>query len=317
MAEPFDRTNLQRVIAVINGKGGVGKTTLTANIGGLLAASGWRTLVVDLDHQGNLGLDLGYSGTDIDDDGQALSKALTYPDDLAHPAGHVRPNLDVLVGGRFIENAAATLVSQSTRGGDSLQQARLSLARVLDRIAGEYDVILLDCPPGNDIIQSAAVAAARYILIPAKTEDASRKGLKLTAERLDQVIDLNPDLDLLGVVLFASGASASRVRADFAAKVVADLGGEVARDVVFENYVRHAEATAASARDKGLLVHELDDKVRNSPKWYERIKKGEAIESPGPQSAQSVADSLQAVTSEMIARLMAKEAEAATEDAHV
>jgi chromosome partitioning protein len=299
MAEPFERINLQRVIAVINGKGGVGKTTLTANIGGLLAASGWRTLVVDLDHQGNLGLDLGYSGTAIDDDGQALSKALTYPDDLA------------------IENAAATLVSQSTRGGDSLQQARLSLARVLDRIAGEYDVILLDCPPGNDIIQSAAVAAARYILIPAKTEDASRKGLKLTAERLDQVIDLNPDLDLLGVVLFASGASASRVRADFAAKVVADLGGEAARGVVFENYVRHAEATAASARDKGLLVHELDDKVRNSPKWYERLKKGEAIESPGPQSAQSVADSLQAVTSEMIERLMAKEAEAATEEAHV
>ncbi|QZN85428.1 ParA family protein [Cellulomonas sp. C5510] len=60
-----------RVIAVINGKGCVGKTTVTANVAGLLAQSDYRVLAIDLDTQGNLGLDLGYADTQDDDGGRA------------------------------------------------------------------------------------------------------------------------------------------------------------------------------------------------------------------------------------------------------
>ena len=308
MSSEIDRTDLQRVIAVINGKGGVGKTTLTANIGGLLAASGWKVLLVDLDLQGNLGLDLGYTGSAIDDDGRALSTVIGDSAQMPIPAREVRPNLDVLVGGPKLAAAAAGIVAHmmDERAGD----ARLTIAMMLTKVAGDYDIVLIDCPPGEETLQSGAVAAARYVLIPAKTDEGSLLGLKITADRLDSVLDLNPELDLLGVVIFGSGASAHKVREEFTAQVTERLGGVGAEGMVFKSYIRHAEATANSARAKGLLVHELDSKVRMSPKWYERLKKGLPQERVGPASAGTVADSLQAVTEELIQRIMLKESEA-------
>lgn len=58
-------------------------------------------------------------------------------------------------------------------------------------VAGEYDLVLLDCPPGNEPLQAAAVAAARYALVPLKTDTSSRKGVAVTA-RTDSVVGLNP-----------------------------------------------------------------------------------------------------------------------------
>lgn len=306
MAEiDFDRSDLQQVVAVINGKGGVGKTTITANVGGLLAASGWRVLAVDTDPQGNLGFDLGYADTDRDDDGKELSKALVYGD-APKPLKDVRPGLDVLPGGHHLEGAAATLATKIGKGGFNSIEGRLALATALAQIARDYDIILLDCPPNIDVLQTVAVAAARYVLIPSRSDAASRKGLTLTANRLDQVIDLNPDLDLLGIVLFGTSQSAKRIRQEAVEEVNEILGVTDADDIVFQNFISHSEATAKKARDRGLLVHELDDAVRAAPKWYELVKKGQKVESPGPASAQSVADSLQAVTQELVARFTAR-----------
>ncbi|MBF4591704.1 MULTISPECIES: ParA family protein [unclassified Curtobacterium] len=306
MAVTVDRSYLQRVVAVINNKGGVGKTTLVSNIGGLLARSGWRVLIVDLDPQGNVGDDLGYVDTEGDDSGAGLSKALLFGDD-PHPLIAVRENLDVIPGGQRINDISDALGQKMGRGGDETLYARLSLALMLAKVSANYDLILLDCPPNNDTIQSIAAAASRYMLIPGRPEKASKKGLKFTAERQDRVLDLNPDLDLLGVVIFDSSKSASRVRSDWTEAVVADLGGEGAEGIVFDNYIRHAEGVAKAARDKGMLVHELDEFVQSAPKWYERLKKGEAPEVAGPKSSGSVADSLVAVTEEFINRLIDKE----------
>ncbi|MBF4588024.1 ParA family protein [Curtobacterium sp. VKM Ac-2887] len=309
MASSIDRTNLQRVVAVINNKGGVGKTTLCANVAGIMGEGNWRVLVVDLDPQGNLGLDFGYHGTDRDDDGAGLSKALLYGD-LLQPI-EVRPNVEVVPGGRLVEYINTSLAQQFGQSGEAATRARLSLASALAKIGDQYDLILLDCPPNTDIIQSIAVAAARYILIPAKADEASYQGLTLTAERLDKVIDINPEVDLLGVVNFDSSASETVVRRDFAESVVQALGGEEARASVFETYVRHSGSTAKATREKRLLVHELDKKVKTGEKWYESIKRGVKHVAPGPQSAGSVADSLYAVTQELIVRLTEKEEEAA------
>ena len=67
---------LDNLIAIANGKGGAGKTTLAAQLGGIAANSGWRTLVVDLDAQGNLGRDLGYYDTPANDHGAGLATAV-------------------------------------------------------------------------------------------------------------------------------------------------------------------------------------------------------------------------------------------------
>lgn len=315
----IDRTDLQRVIAVINNKGGVGKTTLTANIGGILAASGWRVLLVDLDHQGNLGMDLGYEGTAQDDDGAGLSKAMLYPDDDPKPLKNVRPGLDVLPGGRYLESASATLSAYSSKGPAGTTEARLSVAKMLNKIAADYDIILMDCPPGNDVIQSAAVTAARYLLIPSIVDDGSLKGLSLTADRIESVADLNPDVDLLGVVQFGAPANAHKIRKEFVAEASGIIGGGAdAAHLIFTNEVRYALATAKQARKQGLLVHELDAQGRNAPKWYELLKEGApANVNSAPPSSTSVAGSLHAVTMELIERLAQFESEDVEVPAHV
>src|SRR3954463_13721817 len=89
---------LSRCIAVVNGKGGVGKTSLTANLAGLYAAAGYRTLAIDLDPQGNLGDDLGYLGAGLSDDGAGLVDALRARR-AYRPLRNVRAGLDVLAGG--------------------------------------------------------------------------------------------------------------------------------------------------------------------------------------------------------------------------
>jgi chromosome partitioning protein len=315
-----DRSNLQRVVALINGKGGVGKTTITANVGGLLALSGWKVLIVDLDYQANLGLDLGYHGTEVDDEGLALAQALTYGV-TPKPAHDVRPGLDVIVGGAHIDAAAAALVSKAAQG--KLEEARLSVAVMLDQIAVKYDIILLDCPPGNDMLQAAAVAAARYVLIPVKTDEGSLRGMKITADRLDSVLDLNPDMDLLGVLMFGSSTSATNVRREFSEQVADALGGAQATPemrseieaLVFTTFLRHSEATAKKARGSGLLVHELDNQVKAAPKFWEQLRAGLKPQSVGPASAEGVADDLQEIAAEVVRRIQEKEH--ANGDVHV
>lgn len=302
----FDRTDLQQVIAIVNGKGGIGKTTLSANIAGLLAASGWRVLVVDLDGQGNLGLDLGYAETERDDDGEALSKALIFGEE-PKPVKDVRPNLDVLPGGRHLDAVSSTMQPRFAKPGRDGKAARLALASALAQISGEYDMVILDCPPKDDVLQSLAVAAARFILIPARTDRGSLKGLKLTADRLEDVEDINPDVDLLGVVLFDSSHASTRIRREFIAEVERDLGATPDDAIVFESFVRNGQGTATAARNKGMLVHEVEDAVKKSPKWFEALKSGAKPENAGPRSAGTVAESMQAVAQELVARFTSKQ----------
>ncbi|MBX9244637.1 ParA family protein [Actinotalea ferrariae] len=292
-----DREALMRVIAVINGKGGAGKTSITANVAGMVANSGFRVLVVDSDPQGNLAEDLGYTGTDVDDEGQALAAALAFGQP-GHPVTDVRPNLDVLIGGHHLDAAAAALSAAKDQAA-----ARLALARVLEPLAPAYDLILIDCPPGIEALQNAAAAAARWALVPAKSDASSRKGMLDVARRLDAVVDLNPGLDLLGVVLFGTGTSAHRIKEEARARIVEALGAE---DVVLRTTIRHSEATAHAARERGLLVHELEDEVRKGPSWWQ-IRRGEAEGGGGPRTAGGVADDYQSLATEIVDRITAAE----------
>jgi cellulose biosynthesis protein BcsQ len=291
------REALSRVIAVINGKGGAGKTTITANVAGLLALSGYRVLVVDMDPQGNLAEDFGYTGEEKDDQGRALAGALVFGQAVT-PLLDVRPKLDVLVGGHHLDAAAAGLSAAKDQ-----TSARLSLASVLAPLAPDYDMILIDCPPGIESLQTAAAAAARWALVPAKSDASSRKGLLDVARRLDAVVDLNPSLDLLGVVLFGTGSSATRIREEARALIVEALGSE---DVVLRSMIRHSEATAHAARERGLLVHELDDEVRKGPSWWQ-IRRGEGEGTNTPRTASGVAEDFLALATEIVARVTAAE----------
>jgi cellulose biosynthesis protein BcsQ len=109
------------------GKGGVLKTTLTANVVGLTATSRYRVLVVDLDPQGNLAEDLGYTDDSRDGKGRSLAQALMFRGGAAPVLG-VRTGLDVLVGGSVLDQATAGLSSRANKDPDG---AKLALAQLL------------------------------------------------------------------------------------------------------------------------------------------------------------------------------------------
>lgn len=292
-----DRAVLSRVVAVVNGKGGTGKTSVTANVAGLAALSGMRVLVVDMDPQGNIAEDLGYTGDERNDQGRALAAALAFGA-AGQPLRDVRPNLDVLVGGHHLDAAAAALGAAKDQS-----EARLALARILEPLAEQYELVLIDCPPGIEALQNAASAAARWVIVPARSDASSRKGLVDVARRLDAVVDLNPTLDLLGVVLFGTGTAAHRIKDDARTHIVEALGSP---DVVFQTTIRHSEGVAHAAREKGRLAHELEDESRNGPAWW-KVRRGEAQASDAPRTASGVAEDYQQLASEIVTRITTAE----------
>lgn len=288
---------LARCVAVVNGKGGVGKTSLVANLAGLYAAGDYRVLVVDLDPQGNIGNDLGFLGAGRGDQGEALVAAISNHQPVT-PMRDERPGLDVVAGGEQLEDLAQALregaLSDSPGGGV------LALAEALAPIAADYDLILIDCPPGIDALQKAALAAARWVVIPTKSDDASRAGLRMVAQRFAHVQEhYNPHLALLGVVLFGVNSSARRVSAQVRQDLEGDLG---LPDIVFRTTIRHVEAAAYDARKRGQLVHELERDVHAAPKWHERFKTGKKTETLAA-SAGSLAADYQQLAEELIEKI--------------
>lgn len=299
----LDRLALTRVIAVATGKGGSGKTSITSNVGGLLAAAGYRVLLVDLDSQANLCEDLGVLETD---DGQSTFNAVIGGAALTPIT--VRTNLDLVTAGDFTEDLAIMLDGRRSRVGE---QATLeSLAKALAPIAGDYDFILLDCPPKGRVIQEIALGAARWLLIPSKTDSSSRKAIKQIGKRFVVARETNPVLDLLGVVIFGSGTSSTRRRGKAMAEINADLGTE---NLMFDAYIRHVEATSALARETGRLVHELEDAKEAQEPFYRRLQAAAAgtpgtADEPIADSVAGLASDYQQLTTQIVARISSAEA---------
>jgi chromosome partitioning protein len=295
-----DRSALRRTIAVLNGKGGVGKTSLTANLSGLFADAGYRVLAIDLDPQGNLGNDLGYLGAGMGDGGAGLVVAGT-AGTAPHLLKDVRPGLDVVVGGDQLHDLASVLQSRRSNGrGGGVS----SLAAAIAAVAGNYDLTFIDCPPGNDVLQAGALEAARWVLVPTKTDDASRAGLREVARRFTDARRSNPNLALLGVALFGVNSSAKRVIATARENLGSELGGQ---ELIFASTIRHVEAAAVDARNRGQLVHELERDVVARPKWYERLRNPDSRAEPLASSAGVLAEDYQAMAEEVIGRILAAE----------
>ena len=237
---------LRRVVAVANSKGGVGKTTISSNLAGLLAQR-YRVLLVDLDPQANCSRDLGYEAKD----GAALADAISRGRP-ADPLVEVRPDLDVVPGGPELADLTGLAVTRASRGGLSVAEG---LRQSLGVIATNYDLVILDTPPGERLLQAAALAASRYVLVPVRADDGSLDGLRLLGQRFADARQSNPQLMLLGVVLFAVDARAGRLKDAVRRAVAVDLG-EVAP--VFDASVRHLASAAYDGRRLGRLAHELE-----------------------------------------------------------
>ena len=261
MSEPEnpDLSALSRVFAVINAKGGVLKTSLVANVGALLAAAGWRILAVDLDVSGNLKLDFGLTDDPSDDMGRGLVESIWYGEKGLPIVKGVRPNLDFIFGGRGLEQLGSLSRSSMV---DELPSGSVAgeLARALSEVADDYDLIILDCPPGNSEIQDMALAVSRWVLIPTKTDQASLDGLLTVGPRVKKARRTNPHLRYAGVVVTAHNPAATRVLREVQL-MLAQLGDTVP---MRQTTIRHSQTAAFDCRARGQLAHELARDAQSS-----------------------------------------------------
>lgn len=254
---------LPNTIAVANGKGGVGKTSLAANLAGLAAISGWRVLLVDLDPQGNLSSDLGYTDSETNDEGESLKIAIENGEGVK-PILDVRPGLDVVAGGDHTVELEQMLLDQYRAGElDATQSIDVSLAS----IASDYNLIVIDCPPSMSYLVDLAFTAARFVVVPTRGDAASLNGLSRTAAKFIEVRSTtNPSIDLLGVALFNFGTQDTRLVQKARTQLEEALQGIAP---VFDTFIRNSRKGPDDMRELGLLAHEYHQTADTAPKWYE------------------------------------------------
>jgi chromosome partitioning protein len=203
-----------KVVSVINYKGGVGKTTVTANLGAELASRGYRVLLIDLDPQASLTFSFyrppvwkdelaekltikrwfdefvqGFGDTE-------LSDLVVTPPDVNGSINHPRGRLDLIASHLGLINVDLHLAAQLVGMGPA--QAKARFLDVHGRLAtglktkslARYDLVLIDCPPNFNIVTKTAVIASRYLLVPSRADDLSTLG---TAYLLRNVNDLVKD----------------------------------------------------------------------------------------------------------------------------
>src|SRR5688500_12786513 len=134
---------LDRAVVVCNGKGGVGKSSLAAAVAAMAAGASWKTLVVDLDPQGNLGFDLGYVQDGRSDGGEALQRAVLSGHEL-QPLEGVRYNLDAVPAGPGTEECFDRLRERVRFDGLGALRA---FYEALAPLASNYDLVVIDTPP--------------------------------------------------------------------------------------------------------------------------------------------------------------------------
>lgn len=273
---------LNQALAIANGKGGVGKTSIVANLAVVASQSGWRTLVIDLDPQGNLGADLGYRHFGRSDEGRAFSKAVQFEEPLVPPIEEIRPNLDAVPAGRRTRELAEVL---GNRGAEISAKA---MDAAISPIARAYDLILFDCPPGDTMLGDLGLAMARGLVIPIKPDSASLDGLEIISQRLARMRSrgINPDLVLLGIALFDFNPTATALRRQIEAEIHRDFPDGV---TIFENAIRHSHRAAYDMRQHGMTAAEYARVAAvDTNRRLEMLKKDrEQLQRLGPAMSQS------------------------------
>jgi len=182
---------MPRVLAVVNQKGGVGKTTTAVNLSAALAQAGQRVLLVDLDPQGNATMG---SGIDKRTTTRTVYHALLGLSELASIRQRAeKGGYDLVPANRDLAGAEVELVALPNREG--------RLRAALERLAGDYDFILIDCPPSLSLLTVNAFAAAEQVLIPMQCEYYALEGLSDLVGTIKRVrSNINPRLEIAGLL---------------------------------------------------------------------------------------------------------------------
>ncbi|MCW2396232.1 MULTISPECIES: ParA family protein [unclassified Sphingobium] len=219
-------------IAIANQKGGVGKTTTAINLATGLAATGHRTLLIDLDPQGNASTGMGVTTKDRARSSYDLLMGDCDLDDAVIRT--VVPGLDLIPATQDLSGAEIELID--------VEQRTHRLANALNNTeAGRWEVCLIDCPPSLGLLTVNAMVAVQSILVPLQCEFFALEGLSQLLQTFERIrARFNPDLSILGVALTMYDRR-NRLTDQVADDVRACLGDLVFKTVIPRN-VRLSEA---------------------------------------------------------------------------
>lgn len=232
-----------RTIAVVNQKGGVGKTTTIVNLATAFAAIGKRVLLIDFDPQGNASTGFGFlnkkhlKGTyDVLIGREHLSSVVRHT---------VVPNLHLLAATNDLAAVDVELIHEKER--------EFRLKNILKNEKERYDFIFIDCPPSLNLLTVNALAAADSVMIPLQCEYYALEGLSQLVNTMSKVRrGLNPDLKIEGIVLtmFDKRSSLSEM-------VASDVKAHFA-EIVFETVIpRNVKLSEAPSHGKPCLIYDF------------------------------------------------------------
>ena len=253
MVSRDDKTDMAHIVAILNQKGGVGKTTTAINVAAYLAKQGQSVLVVDLDPQGNATSGLGMSHNAEDQGTYHVMLEEAKAMDVVKP---VTEHLHVLPTDAQLAALEIELVDKPER--------ETVLRRALENL--DYDYVFIDCPPALSLLTVNALTAADSLLIPVQAEYYALEGLSQLLNVVQMVRNgLNPNLELLGVVMtmYDGRTTLSEQVKD---EVTQHFGDKVF-DVVVPRNVRLAEAPS---HGKHIFDH---DKWSKGAKAYKNLAK--------------------------------------------
>lgn len=232
-----------RILAIVNQKGGVGKTTTAVNLATAMAAVGKRVLIVDADPQGNASTGLGFARAsrgagcyEMMFDGLSVT-------DVAQPT--IIPGLSIITSSADLAGAEIQLVN--------LERRESRMREAFARSAAAYDLILIDCPPSLNLITLNALVAADGILVPLQVEFYALEGITSLLQTVDAVrARFNPELEVEGVILTMydkRNSLSTAVEGD----VRAYFGERVFKTVI----PRNVRVSEAPSHGKPVLLYDL------------------------------------------------------------
>ena len=228
-----------RVVAVANQKGGVAKTTTTHSLGAGLAELGERVLLVDLDPQACLTFSLGIDADGLD---RSLHDVLA---GRAEAAEVVVKSGDLALLPATIDLAGAEVHLMSRTGREHV------LARALKPVVGEYDTVLIDCPPSLGVLTINGLTAAAEVVVPMQCETLGHRGVGQLLETIGDVRSFtNPDLTVRGLVatMFDSRTRHSR-------ELLGDLEERYGVPVLGDPIPKSVRFAEAPGRGRSILTH--------------------------------------------------------------